>query len=166
MTDKRDLELRLVSSTSKSEVDEEHARRRLTWPLRELTANLLRTVRGAGKPYAVAEQIFAVANALQEYREAAGCWPSEYDIRTALDRDARWPEGKPNDDMGYGIDEMVDGSLQIAASQLVGQMPQEAAGRHQLFEGLKVVEDIRAKNWAAANKSRKVAAPRKARPKL
>ena len=165
MTDKRDVELRLVSSATDIEVNMEFARRQLSWLLRELTANLMRTVRGAGRPSAVAEQIFAVASALQEYREAAGHWPPEYDIRTALDRDARWPDGKPNDDFGYGVDAMVDGGLQITASQLLGQNAQESAGKRELMEGLRIVEKIREKNWEAASKSRKAAAPRKARPK-
>ena len=165
MTDKRDVELRLVSSTSDSKANEEYGRRLLSWPLRELAANLLRTVRGAGKPYAVAEQIFAVAEALQAYRDKVGNWPAEHDIRAALDRDARWPEGKPRDEFGFGVDAMVDGGLQIVASQLLGQSAQESAGERELFEGLKIVEDIRARNARAAARPRKAAAPRKVRPK-
>ena len=123
------------------------AKRGIHFPLRDLAANLMRITRGAGKPHDVGSQCSAVLEAFTKYRKEVGSWPSNYEILEALELD------RPSDSLGdealeweTGIRTMVHGSLQIAASQLLGQKPQKAAGEHELFEGLRPIEERRARN--------------------
>src|ERR1700726_1430545 len=52
--------------------------------LRELTANLLRVVRGAGKAYELLLQMKAVIDSAVKYRDLCGYWPSSDLISNVL----------------------------------------------------------------------------------
>lgn len=53
--------------------------------LRELTANLLRMIRGAGKPYLIVGQLDELTTALIAYSEKSGSMmPSDHDLKRAL----------------------------------------------------------------------------------
>src|SRR5262245_54650182 len=77
-------DLRIAAEMSETEIKRERAAAILRASLRELTANLMRIVRGAGKPYDVGEQLVAALSAFKDYREAVGEWPSQYEISEAL----------------------------------------------------------------------------------
>lgn len=103
----------------------------------------------------------AAIDSFEEYREAAGCYPSDWDISTCLCLDEPTEHWR---DWDWAQLDMVKGGLQIAASQLVGQNTQMAAGRHEMFEGLAVIERIREANRLEATRGR--TAPQRRRAKV
>lgn len=131
--------MKIVSEQS----EEDFARRRavegLSWPLRTLAANMLRVVRGAGRPWELPQQMAAVLTACEEYREAVGSYPSSDEISGPIN--VRYPaDGRRRDAFDGAAAEMVQGALQMAASQIIGQSTQEAAGRSELFDGVRRLE--------------------------
>ncbi len=73
--------LKLVNENSKAEVDREWARARIRWPMKELAANLIRVTRGAGRVYDLPRQMVDVLEAMEAYRDVAGCYPSDYGLQ-------------------------------------------------------------------------------------
>ena len=63
---------RLVAQIAEADLARRRESNRVAWALRNLTANLLRIVRGAGKPYDVMRQIDAFVEAVISYEEAVG----------------------------------------------------------------------------------------------
>lgn len=145
--------MRVVSSNSDKEIAAGRALERLRWPMRELAANMLRVVRGAGRPYELPSQIAKVLSLMEDYRDVAGHYPSDYDIGDTIN--IRNETGGRSDDWAHGIDTMVQGALQVAASTLVNQSTQKSVGEHELIEGLAQIEEIRegnrreARSWAS-----------------
>lgn len=139
--------LRVVSENSKQDVEKAYALDRLQWELIETAANLLRVVRGAGRPYQLPGQFLAVLQCFERYREIAGQYPSEHELSTALSYMSRRDER--DDEWSYAIDKIVRGSLQFAASTLLHQSTQQAAGESELIDGVTGIEKIRERNRAA-----------------
>lgn len=154
--------MKLVSENSDEEIAKEASLSQLRWLLSDLAANMLRVVRGAGKPFMLGSQMAAVLNEYERYREAAGHYPSDHDIGVMLDYSSR--RDHREDDWSYAIDLIVRGSLQFAGSTMVGQSTQQAAGESELMRGVSEIEAIRAKNRAKATRfsSRSDAAARDA----
>jgi hypothetical protein len=130
--------MRLVSENSDQDFKRRDAERHLKWALRRSAANFLRIIRGAGKAYEVPKQAVELVEALSEYREAWGHFPDE---QTYLDHLNIAPEtrprpGGPEGDFSHAQDHIVRGSLQFAASRLLGQSAQIAAGTTEMFEGI------------------------------
>lgn len=137
--------MELVSDNSDEEIARQRALQDLRWPMKDLAANLLRVVRGAGRPYELGPQMVEVLDALQAYKEVVGYYPSSQEIGDTINiRDLN--NGRPFDDMSLAVDVVVQGALQKAASQLVGQSTQEAAGKSEMFVGIREIETIRQKN--------------------
>ena len=136
---------------------EERARSIVSWRLPDLTANLIRVARGAGKPYELEEQAARFVEACGEYREQVGRGVSSEDVqsmlrvREDLSHDRKWtPEQYAWND---GEESMIAGALQMAGSRLLGQKTQEARGNSEMFDGLRILEREREKNrqqWAPA----------------
>jgi hypothetical protein len=156
--------LRLAVENKQADIDRELAKRDIEWPLRELAANLIRVVRGAGKSYEIVGQCVAVIEAFQKYREKVGYLPSSWEMDQALsihqdDEKAIYDEAWERED---AVETMVCGALQIAASRLVDQRTQEHRGRSELMDGFYALERIREearKRFARAERAKK--APRK-----
>ena len=137
---------------------EERARGMVNWRLRDLTANLIRMARGAGKPYEIEEQAIRFVDACVEYREQVGRGVSAEDmqemlrVRRYLGQDREWtPEQHAWND---GEESMVAGALQMAASRLLGQRTQEVRGHNEMFQGLQIIECEREESrrrWAASH---------------
>jgi hypothetical protein len=141
----RKLHLRLAVENDQRDIDKERAKRDIEWPLRELAANIIRVVRGAGKSYEIAGQCVAVIEAFQRYREKVGVWPGSSEIDQALSI-RREAENASYDDvweLEYAHGTIVRGALQVAASRLVGQNTQEQRGRSELMDGVNSIERIR-----------------------
>lgn len=141
--------IKLVSDNTDAQVSRNHQTYRLHWRYRELAANLLRVVRGAGRPHDLAGQMLEVLDAYKAFHAATGAFPSDQELRRMLDpfppAPDRWGEGR---DIGHslmedGQEKAVAGALQIAASALVGQRTQAAAGEHEMFEGMRLIDDGR-----------------------
>lgn len=145
------------------------------WALIELAANIMRISRGAGRSPDIGPQCVGVIESFEAYRQVVGMWPSSYEISTALawmpDHEERvqlnWSERE------YSVADIVGGSLQIAASSLLRQRTQEAAGENQMYRGLNGVYDLRrqaAEERAAAEvaerRAKRATSPRsKTKPK-
>lgn len=114
--------------------------------LRELTANLLRVARGAGRPELILAQTMALTEFFTAYRDATGGDPRAEEITAALrlehipdDDGEAWP------DWDRAVREMVNGALQVAAAELLTQHAQAAAGRRELFAGYRHIEKLHTK---------------------
>lgn len=156
--------MRIVSENSDAEIAAARARDEIVWPLRELAANLMRVIRGAGKPYDIGKQAAAVVSAFVDYREVVGAYPTSYEITHALRLDTDKNDDAPvqEDRWGWAEEDIVRGCLQMAASDLLGQATQRSAGRHEMMKGLMEIEAIRQENRRAHVSAR----PRRIPPTL
>jgi hypothetical protein len=143
--------MEVVSDDSEAELARREAMLKVRWALREIAANLMRITRGAGKSWEVGRQARELVNMLVAHREACGHLPASDEITAALSIDDRhWTEelGDAAGEMLDVRDRIVRGCLQIAASELLGQNTQLAAGRSEMYEGIRDPEAIREKNRA------------------
>ncbi len=134
----------LVSENSQAQIDKERAAAEVSWPLRDLAANLLRIIRGAGKPEEIIRQINELVRALAAYKDATGQWPPPHELASMLDID------RPKDwtatlrdaylQRHYAAEQIIRGALQQAASRLLGQTPQASSGEHEMYEGIRELE--------------------------
>jgi hypothetical protein len=137
------------------------ARRRaiaaVSWPLRDLASNLMRVVRGAGKPHEIVRQTRALMEAFADYHEATGEPPSA-DVLADILSIERDPEIIQHLER-HQVDRLdaeqlvIHGALQVAASRLVEQKTQETVGRHELHEGVRAIRE-------ADDEVRRACAPR------
>jgi len=139
--------MRLVIDQSGEDIRRLNTRRALVWPLRKLTANLLRIANGAGSPLELMKQLRDCHEALRQYAEAhTNALPSDYEIQEILDCDRAWREIRPGPletqpevpkpkDHDFWIErEMAlrlirKGVLQIVASRLLHHIPLQGEGR-------------------------------------
>lgn len=165
-TPKKPFEVIEGSGLGKDERDKERQREwvkdEFSWAIRELTANMLRVVRGAGKSYELLVQMQAVIDKAIKYRDLHAYWPSsdvianmlrlESEMHTTLERgragtlaqehiDRWWNDGTFDRMMAEHT--MYRGVLQIVASRMIGQNTQERAGDSEFFEGLRRLEKTR-----------------------
>jgi hypothetical protein len=115
--------------------------------LREMTANLLRVMRGTGRPEDVVQHAQAFTACCAAYREIVGRDPAPAALAQALRLSAA-PGADTNGDgenwseWDRAVREMVHGGLQVAAAELLAQHAQAAAGRRELFSGYRDIEKI------------------------
>ncbi|UFX41724.1 hypothetical protein HAP47_0020650 [Bradyrhizobium sp. 41S5] len=143
----------------------------------DVAANLLRIIRGAGKPYEILIQMKAVIDASVKFQELHGYWPSDVmanELRwTSKDEkyrqgvaDGRYTKEQLERWLSDGrYDELLArhtiecGVLQVIASELVGQSTQQAAGDREFHEGMyewiKSREERRRKEAKAEHPRRK-----------
>lgn len=145
--------MRVVSSQSSETIRKKKALEDLTAELRRLAVNLLRVIRGAGKPYELPRDIDRVAKALTEYAEAHGQFPDSDSIRSILDRDIALEEYRPwivegrqrrareaatpEAQIELAISDIIDAALQIVASMFADQMTQLRTAEHALHLGVR-----------------------------
>jgi hypothetical protein len=120
----------------------------------ELAANILRSVRGAGKPYQIGRQAQSLTDAMVTYRDAVGHFPSDEELAAALDMDIPEERLDQMSDEQQAIvrarQQIIRGALQVAASRLVDQRPQEAAGMTDIDMGIRDLEKAREDRRARA----------------
>lgn len=162
--------LQVVSENTETDKARRWAANQVSWALRDLTANLLRVVRGAGKSYEIGRQLEAALQAFIEYQKAFGHWPPAYDLSEALsvDRAEEWRSRLKGSELSrlYAEERVVRGALQKTASRLIGQTTQERAGDSEMYEGFRALEaaqDEMRREWAAQHEAARASAPR--RPK-
>jgi hypothetical protein len=140
--------MRVVSENSEQDLAKRSAAEQLEYGLRELAANMMRVVRGAGKPYEIAPQIFGLTGLLQDYKEAVGTWPSSYDVGQMLELGYRFEHLAARDDsedMFHRAEhEVMRASLQFAASRLMEQRTQETRASSDMHDAMRRIEEIRA----------------------
>lgn len=116
----------------------DEATARVHYFMRNLAANILRIMRGAGKPYELRNDVNEFANAYNEYKEIHGHNMLPDDLASSLQFENEYPD----DEMLNALHGICSGSLQMAASILLKQKPQEAAGRSEIMTGIRAREIV------------------------
>ena len=116
--------------------------------LRELAANLLRVTRGSGRPHYIGRHARALVDALIEYRDIVGHFPSPEELANALAIEPS-PErieqmSDEEFDQFRAKHSIVRGALQIVASRLLDQKTHITVGENEMYRGLYELEVIRA----------------------
>lgn len=145
--------MKVVSSRDEREITERRCRDKVEWALRELTANLLRVARGAGRYEAIYNQALQFVIACKEYHEQVGYYPDKElpaILNTAPDFDA--PELK------HAEHKIVRGALQMTASRLLGQWTQERNGENEFRAGIIALDQARAAHREQHARARQTAA--------
>jgi len=144
----------------------------LVWPPRDLTANLLRIAKGSGSPLELMKQLQDCLEALRLYVEAHNALPPMYEIHQILDCDRAWDARHPDSEErradlkellgGPGNEEremalrlIRSGALQIVASRLLKQVPQQSKGEHDVFDGIRMLREANAMSQAHRAKNKK-----------
>ncbi|MCK1266758.1 hypothetical protein IVB44_21390 [Bradyrhizobium sp. 49] len=164
--------------------DQKRARDEFSWAIRDCAANLLRIIRGAGKPHELMRQMQLALNTSAKFYEVHGYWPQEVivnDLRIddeaakwsakaregTLDQDSvdRWHDDGTFDRMAaeHGI---FCGALQIIASEMIGQSTQKAGGSREFHDGLREYERVREAELAKRRREERTTRPRSKRPKV
>jgi hypothetical protein len=135
----------------------------LSGALRDVAANMLRIIRGAGKPYDLLRQIKTVVDVADRFQHLHQRFPNdiianslrlESEAETIIARARagdrfsqsdvdRWLEDGTFEKM-WAEHTVLCGSLQIIASDLIGQTTQKTAGQREFRDGLREVERVRA----------------------
>lgn len=155
---------RIISKNSDEDLRRRDAEMALEWAYRELAANLIRVVRGAGNSAHLPEQMGNVIHRSREYYDIAGHWPAPQTINEILryqspdDRIAehldsgryspadveRW-EKDGSTAADRAVYKACRGALQMCASQLVQQTTQGQAGKREFHAGVRALIDSRSK---------------------
>lgn len=138
--------MRIVSENSDGDIRRQRAEDALSWALRDLASNMLRVVRGAGKPYQLGREMIAAVEAMEAYRAAVGHWPPSDAISAMLSGKSTFDlkglsDGEFNKE--HAQETMIRGALQIVASRLAGQRIQESSGEREMAEGRRAAEAAR-----------------------
>lgn len=121
------------------------------WAMREAVANLLRVIRGAGRPRDVLLQLTSVIDTGQKFYDLHGRWPTDViaEDLSLRDEDRLKPPAigfSQQDEEEWQRDcaqrAVCRGALQIVASGLLGQDLQRRAGRKELHNGIRILERI------------------------
>ena len=153
----RKSHLRLAVENDRQTVEREWARHGIGSPLRNLAANIIRVVRGAGKSYEIGEQCADVLKAFKAYRESVGHWPTSFEIDEALSVFTGGPDDTYDEFWSWRCaqEEIMRGGLQVAASRLVGQRTQENRGQTEMMDGVRALDRIREDRRARAAEEEK-----------
>jgi hypothetical protein len=150
---------------AQAELDKEQRREWVagdfSWAIRECAANMLRIIRGAGKPHELLIQMRKVIDTAIKFQEAHGYWPQNEIVSKlgledkkfeCLERGHsgdlaqvhidRWSEDGTFDEMS-AEHSVYRGVLQIIASRMIGQNTQERAGDSEFHEGLRELQEVR-----------------------
>jgi hypothetical protein len=150
MGDENPPKLSLVAQADPVELEKQQAHRDLGYDIREMDANLLRIIRGAGRPHELPQQIINLGGAILETHKTARAWA----IWSALEDELH--SGVPSyweaRESTRHETTIARGALQLVASRLVHQRAQEAAGGREIDEGIDELEETRErqrKRWLA-----------------
>lgn len=151
MPDDDGPKLTLAVSNDDRDFAKRALRNDIYWPTKELMANMLRVARGAGKPEKLIEQFTQLAWTLSEVRDVAAPWEVLGEIEAALH--SVFKEKPANQALEHARNAIVSGALQVAASRLVEQYPQECVGQREMDQGMRAIEAVREANrqkWLAS----------------
>lgn len=139
------MALRIASETDPPTIARRQAETQYRRAIRSLAANILRVIRGAGRPLTIVEELKAVAKALATYESAFGYPPgAEHQEWLAAGLPEVSPEyGDFACEWRDGEKQIIAGALQRVASVLAEQPMHEAAGEKQMTAGIYQIERIR-----------------------
>jgi hypothetical protein len=113
--------------------------------LRELAANIMRVTRGSGRVFEISLQANAFLDAMTRYRDVVGYYPHMDRLKKALRTDDPVATDRmPADKLGevYARRTIVRGALQVAASRLLDQSAEAAAGEAEILKGIREFEKV------------------------
>ncbi len=155
-------DLRVVSERSEQEIKKQEAAAALKQALTALTANLIRIVRGAGKPDFIAEHLRDVAVAYANYCDIDVRGVPADVIRDMLRFEmSELPENQDRVDMIIAEHAICRAGLQVAASALVQQDRQRDNGLLDLHRALDLRDRFRAARERQRRKEAKLTKPYK-----
>ena len=135
--------MRVVAENTDTDVARRRATIEVSSALIEMTANLMRVVRGAGKPDDIVRQIQALGQALSDYHKATGMMPAPDVLAEILSIEHEQQMishlSGPQLDRLDAQQSVVRGALQVAASRLLGQKTPESVGRQEMDEAINAI---------------------------
>jgi hypothetical protein len=146
-------ELTIVSNRDEAQLQRDHCSWELSFAMRQLSANILRVICQAGRPWDLFDQILAVREALANAPPGFTVGDANEALSAALtgvidDRDS---------DTGYAIELIKKGALRTVAAKLLHQDAQAHRRNADLWDGIWELERIeerarerRCKEWATA----------------
>jgi len=145
MSDSDPPKISLVVENSQADIDGQWAKQKLDRSLIELATNLMRVVRGAGRPDDIIDNCAGVLTAALEYQETTKRYPHSFEVASALrlehepiiDYQSFWAGRQ------LAIRDMISGSLQVAASTLIGQRLQIDQGKKEMDGAFREMERLR-----------------------
>ncbi len=146
-------ELSMNSSDTDRQKDIDWNEKMVESRMRDLTANLMRIARGRGKLYEVESQVMELANELAKHRELTshGVSPHIYQKALLLDPEARSDDADAAE-RHRAQATIVQGALQLAASEILGQNTFRSKGDEEISEGVRMYEAWR-KKWTHETES-------------
>jgi hypothetical protein len=136
-------DLKVVSVRPAAEIKKQKAAAKLGLALQDLTANLIRVVRGAGKPELIFEHVDRFVEAFAKFCDDTGEAPDPTLLRELI----ALPQPNWDDDrLDEALSEqaILRHSLQIVASGLLQQRMQRDAAMNKLHDTLRRIEERRA----------------------
>lgn len=150
--------IKLVTDKSDAAISRAQAEAKIKAAARELAANVLRTVAGAGRPGFLAIDASALLAATNNYEEVIRVDKKGHSgiaadlIRSALNPEETFIENRPgakeieeNLERAFkaAIKKFTCGALRFAAATLLDQMTQQTLANHEIHEGLRMIEKLR-----------------------
>ncbi len=137
--------IKVIVENDPKQIERERLARRLDKHARELTANLMRISRGAGKPEMVEFQCEDLLNTIREHEEKAGIWSSAKGISRAINISRDYVPGASDAELlkKEGFEIIMRGALQLAASKLLDQGITLRNAEKQIFNGIHYIEEWR-----------------------
>ena len=149
--------------------ERQRAEEQLDWPLRKLAANVLRIIRGAGKPNELLMDCVHVIKAAETYIDAHGSAPEGQLLQAKIKFLVEERGAEHHRAQLRALETTVCGALQYAASTLMDQAAQLRAGEYEMVRGAREHERLIGEEnarWAAERAPAKLASkPRKAAPR-
>lgn len=140
-----------VAQSKPSDQEVQWARDAYSYALRALTANLLRVVAGAGKPHQVVEDAATFIHRFMDYQPHMN-WSERVDGASEILAVREEHRGFDGWKSYEAKEDIIVGALRIAASRLLGQSTQEAAGETKMAHGIRQREEAWAELRRANNR--------------
>jgi hypothetical protein len=139
--------MRLVAQTSEKDLAMRCASDCIAREIIDLTANLVRVGRGAGRPEDIERQIRELLRWVDAFRNAAGHgpWPEVFadSLRRAWDQADVASSDDDVDAFHHAERLVVRGALQVFASRLLGQNTQIQTGHNEMYDGIIKIGELR-----------------------
>lgn len=168
--------MRVVSSQTEADIKRRETAEALTLPLRELAANVMRLAKHGGHPLRLLPQLEACLGVLQNYVAAHRYLPDTQLIHDIFDCDLALTQHRPwlaerrremaeftgerdtaSSDREEAMQLIRHGALQVAASMLVNQLPQQRMGEQDISTGIRLMQQARTKQLQHRTDPKKLA---------
>jgi len=165
-----DPPIRIVSEQSDADIEKNRTKEEVGIVLRAVAANLLRVIRGAGKPYDLSREMRGCLQAFKAYYDAHDQWPDSFRLQKEVDFDSGEYSRLRSDmtdremeqwEIERAENEICRAALQIVASKLIDQPLQERRGNDDLYSAIRSLEESRAKRRARYAAEAKPVKPQK-----